>query len=234
MLPSKDTLERVRLTFGTVVSALLFALLVLLLVRPGAVLGWATDRLSEAELEVTEFMVFGVRLQSLRQASREAQDQIAVARSEIDRLEAENADLRSQIASLSSLPPAIVAPAPGPDLREQLNAAIRSLEEAQPSPRTEAPAAEGSWIAIFGADRTLPAAEFEYNTLIAAGYQGALLQRDGFYRTVAVFPSRSEAAAALPALARVMRREGYVREFNAWCPGAIATDDVRIVRCGTR
>lgn len=244
MLPSKDTLERLRLAFGTLIGALLFALLVMLFVWPATVLTWVGDRLSAAELEITEFAVFGVRLRSLQQASQQAQDQLAVARSEIDRLEAENARLQTEVAERfitapdPSVAPAIEpAPAPSSELRDQLNQAIRSLEDAQQAvgSRTEAPPAERSWIAIFGADREVPAAEDEYNRLNQAGYDGAMLWREGFYRTVAFFPSRSEALGALPALARVMGREGYVREFNSWCPGARASaEDDRIVICSAR
>lgn len=247
MLPSKDTLERLRLAFGTLIGALLFALLVMLFIWPATVLTWAGNRLSAAELEITEFAVFGVRLRSLQQASRQAQDQLAVARSEIDRLEDENARLQTELAERTIIAPdpldPFVAPViePGPavtsDLSGQLNQAIRSLEDAQQAvgTRAEAPPAERSWIAIFGADRTVAAADDEYVALTAAGYDGALLWREGFYRTVAFFPSRSEALSALPALAAVMRREGYVREFNSWCPGARASaEDDRIVICSAR
>ena len=85
-----------------------------------------------------------------------------------------------------------------------------------------------TWIVIFGADRTLQAAEFEINSAQELGYELGLIFLDGWYRSVAIFQSQAAAEQALPRVqAELDKDDAYVRSLTRWC------SDHQVIEAGT-
>ncbi len=104
-----------------------------------------------------------------------------------------------------------------------LNEALGDLREAQRSVGTPVapPAAAGAvpWVIVFGADRARAATEDELKRARQRGLPGRLViyQRQGWFRSIAEFPDRGAAQAALPAY-RSLREGVFAWRADDWCP----------------
>lgn len=93
----------------------------------------------------------------------------------------------------------------------------------------------GDWVVVLGADRSLEAALDEQQKIAARAplNEIELINRDGFFRTVAFFDSRAAADAALPVLELAARRKGiYARATTIWCEGEMARGADGVISCG--
>lgn len=79
----------------------------------------------------------------------------------------------------------------------------------------------GTWGVVFGGDTTLEAARHEVTvTAKAMGIgEGQIFRRQGSYRSVGVYVSRSEAEDAL-GRAKAVRSSAYVVNMSTWCPSS--------------
>jgi hypothetical protein len=85
---------------------------------------------------------------------------------------------------------------------------------------------------VYGGHRVLESAnrQLELASPLRTG-ELHLFLRTGIYRSVAVFPSRGEAYAAVPAFRRLpSAADAYVVNLGSWCPGVEPTTPV--VDCG--
>jgi hypothetical protein len=77
-----------------------------------------------------------------------------------------------------------------------------------------------SWGVVSGGDKTREGAADEINWLKARGYSTTLFQRQGWFRTVALFPTRTAAYDALGAI-RQRNATAYAVDIAKWCPGRV-------------
>ena len=99
------------------------------------------------------------------------------------------------------------------------------------NPAAKAPVAaveQGPWAVVFGADKSLAAAQHEVTVATRkTGLPGAQIYlRDNIYRSVAIFADRSNAEDAL-GRARTQRGDAYVVDFSKWCPASVPQDKYR-------
>lgn len=91
------------------------------------------------------------------------------------------------------------------------------------------------WVIVTGADRTEEAARDEVNRIapLAQVPDTGLIRRDGWYRTVAFFPTAEAAEAAVEAVRRAARSDAvYVRSTQIWCEGRAELVERDIYACG--
>lgn len=249
-LPSKDTLERIKLAFGIVIGGLLLVLLTAMLIWPGRVAGGVAKHLAAAGIEVSKFAFLGVEAKIIKagevveEAAAKAQAELDSANARLTELQhllrclgagtcsaAEQAKIAAMQTSATDAAPVLKA------ARQDFDNAIQLVRQATAVLTTLAPPAstgERAWIAISGGDRDLAAAQHEVGKLRAAGFpagQVGLLLQDDWYRTVVYYPTREAANNAAPAIAKALGRQPYFREFNRWCPNAVAVEN-KFVRCG--
>jgi hypothetical protein len=97
--------------------------------------------------------------------------------------------------------------------------------------RAEVVAKSDNWIVIFSASQSLDGAKFEIGNTKKDFPKTQILFSDGWYRTVVVFDTESEAKNAVGKIASLTRQQPYVRNLNAWCPNAVAKAD--FTQCGS-
>ncbi|MGE0418552.1 MAG: hypothetical protein AB7O80_17260 [Acetobacteraceae bacterium] len=89
---------------------------------------------------------------------------------------------------------------------------------------------------VYGADQTVDAAMTEVrNAMKLSKAPMVLLKRQGWFRSLAVFPTRDAATGELPAFSR-FRNGSYVVDLRTWCPAGLplpppAGDKPAVVDC---
>lgn len=79
------------------------------------------------------------------------------------------------------------------------------------------------WITIFGADKTIEAANYELSRIRSTSYETTLIVRDGWFRSVAVFDTVENATQAQEKISKLIdRNDVYVRYLKSWCPNSTA------------
>ncbi len=82
----------------------------------------------------------------------------------------------------------------------------------------------GGWAVVFGSDKSLPAAQDEIARAAKAGIRGAAIyMRNGYYASIAVVPTREQAAEYLQ-IAKVFRTDAYTTRFATWCTSPVQRD----------
>lgn len=105
---------------------------------------------------------------------------------------------------------------------------IRQEQSLPPTP------VSGQWSVVAGADKDIDAALYEVNKLKEQGYGVVQLWlRDGWYRTVIIFESRSIAERNLKKLQR-FRESAFIANLNEWCRNPIEIEENLIFECGGR
>ena len=101
--------------------------------------------------------------------------------------------------------------------RQQVTAKIASTQAVAQSAR-DVTGADRGWAVVMGADRNLDEASYEVKLAIARGMPGVTLyHRQGYFRTVALAPTKQAAEALLPQ-ARARSLRAYVVRMDSWCP----------------
>ena len=78
---------------------------------------------------------------------------------------------------------------------------------------------ENGWLVVFGADKTIAAAQDEINRANQKNYENAIIvKRDGWYRSVIRFDNKNEAQNQLENIQNQLRKGSYIRNLNTWCP----------------
>lgn len=80
---------------------------------------------------------------------------------------------------------------------------------------------------VFGGDRKEDEARDQLNRAQGLPGNPQLFRRQGFYRSVVMFPTREAATAALPRIKAINRysADAYIVTLASWCPGANLGED---------
>lgn len=106
---------------------------------------------------------------------------------------------------------------------ERISRSLRELQPLANKLEEVAGAPTGDWAIIFGGDVSLAAARDEVERLRRADLPDARVQvylRANAYRTLARFPSREAAEAALESVKR-LRSSAYLVNLGTWCAKAV-------------
>jgi hypothetical protein len=241
--PTKDQLERAKLSLEMVVYVVVISVVILLLWRGDYFAGKIGQAINRAGLKVEEVNLWLIKLKVSSDTLSTAQATLADYKALIACTHRRNCT-PAQVTSVESLVGGISNPQTATVERE-INEAIQQTEQlvqtAEERIARDQPAlrdviaqrtAAGGWIALIGADRTLPAAQDEVDRVKSSFPRTDILFADGWYRTVVRFDSEADARAASSQIRSLTKREPYVREFNLWCPGAVAQPG--FTRCGSR
>lgn len=241
--PSKDQLERTKISIEIVTYATAISLILLAVFNAGYLIEKVARTFKESGVKLDEVNLFNT-------VKFKISDALAAADSTAEELktalglvvcQANNAcstEQKAQVDRIKANAPALNASVTRvqQDLKDALAQSERVVERVEQqnasAVQTRAQAA-GGWIALVGADRTLDSAEFEVNRIKPAFPQTVILFAEGWYRTVVRFNNEAEARAAVPRLSTLTNRQPYVRSFNEWCPGAVS-DDRGVIKCGAR
>ncbi|WP_346894130.1 hypothetical protein [uncultured Roseibium sp.] len=208
----KDYSEVISSVATTVLLVLLVAFLTGVFFFPEKLSATVFNRLERAGLKVKELAIAGWKLEVIEREKviQKNVDELAIANAEIERLEnLLPPDLRTNAAEGATT------------VSSQISNAIRQSEQTvtvSPSQGT----ATTQWAVVFGADKDKASALHEI-ARIKPDYPGAFLaERDGWLRSLVLFPERAEAATAADGISQTVRRTAYIRNFEDWCPGAPA------------
>lgn len=209
-------------------DGVLVLLFLMLLVMPGVI----GDRLSRAGFEEGSLMGFkwknkaqdyGAEVIRLKQGLEAANRQVILQSVQLRNTSAELARLRAtasspqQAADLDRLGKANqrVAQesiATSTRLSDQLRASQPVVLDAR-----ETLGAATPWAVVMGADPTLAEAQVESRRAVLRGLPNVgIYLRQGYFRTVALAPTKAAADKLLPN-ARVRTRDAYVVRFDRWC-----------------
>lgn len=109
------------------------------------------------------------------------------------------------------------------DTKSAISETIKSIDQniqiSETVPATKIPATDNKWLVVFGADKTISAAQDEIDRANKRNYDNAIiLKRDGWYRSVITFDNESEAQNKLRNIQNELREGSYIRDLNTWCP----------------
>lgn len=227
---TKTRLEIWGLRLDLLVKAAVCVLIVVLVFFPGKIL----SSLNSGDVKVSDVEIFGVKIkidsdadeqvEALRQRLADTLDEAGTFR-----LNAENLNVllsctvnkkctEQQQTEISSLVGLAVEPV----------AERSALSDLQESVVSSESAAE-EWIIVVGADKTLESAEFERSKLTDAGFEGQIVRRGSWFRTIALFPDGTLAQAAEQQIRTIMNRDVYVLPFSSWCKAPSSGGDGLVV-----
>ena len=89
------------------------------------------------------------------------------------------------------------------------------------------------WGVVFGADADLPGAKYERDVVAPKFKMPAvnIYLRQGFYRSVSIVGSQSDAASIL-VIAKSRRSDAYVVPMSTWCPNPVKAGDYLVCPTG--
>ena len=96
---------------------------------------------------------------------------------------------------------------------------VKSVPQASETSPPANPSTRSGWVIVVGGDKDLDAAKTRSRRVQSLGYDHTLIcQRQGFWRTLAIFPSKALADANLSKIGASFKEEKpYTRELNKWC-----------------
>lgn len=232
----KDTLALVR-------DGLILLMLLLLLGSPV----FFRDRLVQAG--IVKGNLLGVEFDLLREAATDSTAELAEQKRLTEELKQRLAETQKQlgeVANRSRDPAALdawqqararnepvqqAATAQGQSASRVIEKAGSSIARALVETPVQASAdVERGWAVVMGGDTSLEQAQHELARARRAGLANAsVVQRDGWFRTVAQFASQDEATRALAA-ARNVRADSYLIDWQRWCPSPKPAEGHRV--CG--
>lgn len=227
---SKTRLEIWGLRLDLLVKVAVCILIVVLIFFPGKIL----SSLNSGDVKVSDVEIFGVKIKidseageqvdALRQRLADTLDEAGTLRLNAENLNAllgcsvnQNCSEQqlSEIASVVGLPVK----------RSPEGSALSDLQEAVVSAESSSEA----WIIVVGADKTLESAEFERSKLTEAGFEGQIVRRGSWFRTIARFGDGASAQSAEQRIRAIMDRDVYVLPFSNWCKAPNSGDDGLVV-----
>ncbi|MBD1547124.1 hypothetical protein [Roseibium aggregatum] len=221
----KDYSEAISSVATTLLLVLLVAFLTGVFFFPEKLSATVFDRLERAGLKVKELAIAGWKLEVIERDKviQSNVDDLAIAKAEIERLQ-------------KLIPPDMQASnrESADNVANQINTAIRQSEQTVTVTPSQG-AAITQWAVVFGADKDKTSALHEI-ARVKPDYPGAFLaERDGWLRSIVLFPDRANADSAADGISQAVGRTAYVRNFGDWCPGAPANPAPgSIVECGPR
>ena len=114
---------------------------------------------------------------------------------------------------------------------KQLEATARVAESATLSDADK----QVEWLMVMGADKTMPQAQAQRNSVAAVvGQMPDLLRRGTFLRSALVYPSRAAAQAAYDRFEPLLRYGAILRGYDDFCPDREpgVEEGVDLTRCG--
>ncbi|MEM7190306.1 MAG: SPOR domain-containing protein [Pseudomonadota bacterium] len=227
---TKTRLEVWSLRFDLLIKLLICGLIV------GVIAGheWILNKLHSGPVQVSQVEVFGLKfkidtetsagVEALQQKLADTLDEVGTLQANVDNLTGLltcqansvcDGDQDAAIAELTGTPATVRAPTP----------IIAELQEsviaAEPN--------DAEWLIVVGADKSLPRAEDELRKLTDAGYNGQIVRRGTWLRTIARFPNGDEAQAAESNVRQIMGRQVFVLAFANWCKSPTTGDDDLLV-----
>jgi hypothetical protein len=230
--PSKEALERFKLTLDVVTPFVVIVIVLLV----AANLTWVTaslvKKLEGAGFHITKVQAFGVEAE-LEQAQTKVQATEAT-------LVAQNQVVAKAKQALDCGPTNCTA-AQIDNAKAQLSILSQGVDNALAQTRSvaaqldqaNAPATASDWVAVISADTNQPEAAFEADRAKKHGFSGLIetVRRGKWLRTVIHFGSATDANNALAGIQAMTGRTPYLRDFSAWCPTPTKeTDGLRV--CG--
>jgi hypothetical protein len=227
---TKTRLEIWVLRLDLLVKGAVCILIATLIFSPSTIL----SSLNSGDVKVSDVEIFGVKIKidseageqvdALRQRLADTLDEAGTLRLNAENLNALlgcsvsqscTAQQQSEIASLVGLPVK----------RSVEGSALSDLQEAVVSAESSSEA----WIIVVGADKTIESAEFERSKLTQAGFEGQIVRRGSWFRTIARFGDGASAQAAEQQIQAIMNRDVYVLPFSNWCKAPSSGDDGLVV-----
>lgn len=230
---TKTRLEIWGLRFDLLMKAAICVLVVVLIFFPGKIL----SSLNSGNVKVSDVEIFGVKikidseesaqLEALRQLQADTLDEAGTLRSNAENLTALLTCSVSQNCSekekteISRLVGVAAEPLAKGSVLSDLQEAVVSSESA-----------DEAWIIVVGADKTLESAEFERSKLTEAGFDGQIVRRGSWFRTLARFSDGTSAQAAEQQIRTIMNRDVYALPFSSWCK-APSSGENNLITCQT-
>lgn len=155
-------------------------------------------------------------IESLQAQLKQANDTLAAAKAAVA-----SGELKARIQQVekSGRDVAAASSEATQTVRSTLAANVPLVERAQMSV-----AIPGGWAVVFGSDKTLAAARDEIARGARAGIrESGIYLRNGYYASLAVVPTREQAAEML-GIARGFRADAYMTRFSSWCASPLARD----------
>lgn len=223
--PTKDGLERTKLSLEILTYAGAVAAIAVFVLNPGVVGAWLKS------LGVSSLSTPLGDVKFAEDAVRASTDKLAISRDATAELQARldvttkalecerSADCTPAPATPSTaaiVAGNIAAYKTATQVVSALNTQVQRNETAL-AKITPAPSVTGQWLVVVGAEPTAAAAEFERQKLARTYPQAKVIQRDGFYRTVIPFDTTTEARAANAAIEKSTGTVPYIRSEADWC-----------------
>ncbi len=222
--PSKDHLDRVKVSLDILTVLLVVGFVLFAVSRPAQVVQYVQTALAEANLKLNKMTALGLEFSFDDQGT--ALQEVRASLTEVTELlvcrEADNCS-ESQLASIAELtgPGLTALPPPIAAVVRRLDEEVAQIETARAAMTDDAEgagAAAGIWLVVTGADRQIEPARFEVAKLEDAGFGAELLRLGGWYRTVVPFDGEPEARAALGDIEAAAGRAAYLQPFGSFCP----------------
>jgi hypothetical protein len=232
--PTKDALDRAKASLEIVTHVTVVALIVLAIWKAEFFIEKVVKTFRQAGLRISEINLGVIKLQidALAVAQSSTEDlkearQLVLCQSKNGCSTEQRNKIGQLVSQISELEKATAS------TQQQLKEAIRTSDEVVRQAQQQVAPVSGLWVAVAGADSTLPGAKDEVRKLSATFPKAEVLFRRSYYLTVIRFDSEVEARAALPALERAVGRDRqpYVRPFNDFCPNA--TKEGEFTACKT-
>jgi cell division septation protein DedD len=245
---SKTRLEIWSLRFDILLRLLLIAAVIAVVLVPGAIIervNTSLARLGEAGVE--EISLFGVKFKIPKDEAETVNAEVTRLADQLALLDGRRQSLeqllqcqaaqdctseqQSELASIIETDP-VARNNPTRDqalveITRQVQTALSETNRVAakgrplPVPAETNPngAVPDTWVVVFGADKTIESAQYELETLTRAGFQGYIVRRGSWFRTLATFPSQEAADSNAPAISRAVGRQVFVLNLEQWCPG---------------
>lgn len=199
--------------------------------------GTIISSLNSGDVNVSDVEIFGVKIK----IDSEADEKVETLRQRLTDTLDEAGTLRLTAENLNVLLKCSVSQ----NCTEQQNTEIAGLVGLSPEPITTdsvlsdlqdaVVSTENSletWIVFVGADKTLDSAKLEQSKLTDVGFEGQIVRRGSWFRTIARFTDGASAQAAEQQVRAIMNRDVYVLPFSNWCKAPSSGED-GIVVCQT-
>jgi hypothetical protein len=231
--PTKDHLERAKLSFEIFAYLALITLFVVIVFFHRGVIQRVQAAMGDVGIKVDELNAFGVKLKL-------ATESLTISRSSIENLTTyivclQNLDCSpdqlkeiSQITTGKSPRVTSIESRIDESIRET-ESAIRAIDRRVEQASASQQDASSDWILIFGADRSIEAAEWEISKVKNRFSRTQILFSDSWFRPVVRFATEQEARFSIPEIAKLVGRQPYVRYLGTWCRNPIAQP--RYVEC---
>jgi hypothetical protein len=232
--PSKDQLERAKLTLDVLVYFSVIIFIVVAIIAPQRITQALSGAFAQSGARLEEVDLLFMKFK-LTDTLSDAQSTIIELRKLVVCEKSSNCT-SDQVKTINTYVSegdnrGSVATALGDAIQkvEKLRDVIP--QQVTPSGQADAVSKSGDWVVIFSASQSLEGAQHELKA-VQKDFPTTtrILLGGGWYRSVVAFGVESDAKAAVSKIRDITHQQPYVRNFNTWCPNAVSKGDY--TQCG--